>query len=396
MALTTPTKRSRFARRTKTSPNIDALVALAARLSQSSCRIEDGFWEGRLMELINKLLRSDDEAAITGALDQLFANQNPAYERLIDLVEAVAESSHTETPQPLDCVLIAIPVLAWSRYQIASGRIPAEQLADLRVHVQAHLLAADTRLALADFLFSPDQLPQSYVETLELTNRLVAPALHGKDIKVDADKLPETVNFLSDTRYLLGVAAATRGAPLFRWQENDSTREEALRHWREQGGEVLRRLLPACAIEFVPAGAYHAAVRDADRASRPYSVQAGVAFLQTVLNQPANAFRAIIGAYYEQQIEEYRIGFTFADAPDVVHGVVWPLLDSEEESSDVVAQIETVLRECGITNILVIDQRLPLEFCDDCGAPLYPNPEGEAMHAEIPEGTESPGPHNLH
>ena len=87
---------------------------------------------------------------------------------------------------------------------------------------------------------------------------------------------------------------------------------------------------------------------------------------------------------------------TFADAPDVVHGVVWPLLDSEEESSDVVAQIETVLRECGITNILVIDQRLPLEFCDDCGAPLYPNPEGEAMHAEIPEGTESPGPHNLH
>jgi uncharacterized protein YuzB (UPF0349 family) len=28
---------------------------------------------------------------------------------------------------------------------------------------------------------------------------------------------------------------------------------------------------------------------------------------------------------------------------------------------------------------------MPLEYCDDCGAPLFPNPEGENVHAEMPE-----------
>ncbi|MBU1666159.1 MAG: DUF2863 family protein, partial [Gammaproteobacteria bacterium] len=23
--------------------------------------------------------------------------------------------------------------------------------------------------------------------------------------------------------------------------------------------------------------------------------------------------------------------------------------------------------------------------CDDCGAPLFPNPDGESVHAELPE-----------
>jgi hypothetical protein len=31
-------------------------------------------------------------------------------------------------------------------------------------------------------------------------------------------------------------------------------------------------------------------------------------------------------------------------------------------------------------------QRFPLEYCDDCGAPLFPNPAGHAVHAEAPEG----------
>jgi hypothetical protein len=26
-----------------------------------------------------------------------------------------------------------------------------------------------------------------------------------------------------------------------------------------------------------------------------------------------------------------------------------------------------------------------MEFCDDCGAPLFPNPEAELVHAEMPE-----------
>jgi hypothetical protein len=46
--------------------------------------------------------------------------------------------------------------------------------------------------------------------------------------------------------------------------------------------------------------------------------------------------------------------------------------------------------------VLLLDQRFPLEFCDDCGAPLYPNPEGEPVHAEMPEEQTEATPRHLH
>jgi hypothetical protein len=34
-----------------------------------------------------------------------------------------------------------------------------------------------------------------------------------------------------------------------------------------------------------------------------------------------------------------------------------------------------------------------MEFCDDCGAPLFPDREGELVHAEMPEDTPPPVEH---
>jgi hypothetical protein len=204
------------------------------------------------------------------------------------------------------------------------------------------------------------------------------------------------MNFLSDTRYLLGAVAAPRGTALFRWQEDDGDPAESFRQWAQQGGDALRPLLPACAIEFLPVLAYHAAVRDADRASRPWSLRSAVAFLQTVLNQPAAELRAVVAPFHDRQLEEYRIGFTQRGSSDVVHGVVWPLLENEDENNDAPTQIEAALREAGVSSVLMLDQRFPLEFCDDCGAPLYPNPEGEPVHAELPEAQAEAAPRHLH
>jgi len=68
----------------------------------------------------------------------------------------------------------------------------------------------------------------------------------------------------------------------------------------------------------------------------------------------------------------------------VIHGVVWPLLGAEDEMSEVAEEIESTLKEAGVQNIQMLRQRLPLEYCEECGAPLYPNPEGEMVHAELP------------
>ncbi|MFA7270507.1 MAG: DUF2863 family protein [Sterolibacterium sp.] len=399
-------KRSRIARRVKQTPDTEQLIRLAAGLGLSGSRIEDAFWEVRLGTLIDRLLEDGDEAALNTALDQLYEDKDRAYDALSYLIEARCESrnyptkpgegSENNANKEIDLLLFVAPILAWSRFSIPAGTIPEPQLANARVQLQAHVFAEDVRIGLADFLFSPDQLPQSYCDTAALTERLTKSALHSRDAHLDPGQMPETISFLSDTRYLLGVAAVPRGAALFRWQKEDSGRSEVLKQWRSQGGEALRPLLPGCASELLLPQAYHAGCRDADRLSRPYSLRASVAYLSTTLNLTAAGLRAVIAPFYDQRMEEYRIGFTLRNANEVIHGVVWPLLDAEDDVADMAAQIESVLRDIDVGEVAVLDHRLTMEYCDDCGAPLYPNPEGEPVHAELPEEQADAVPRHLH
>lgn len=397
-------KRPRPPRRTKQTPDTEQLIRLASGLGQSGSRVEDAFWETRLNILIDKLLEDSDEAALTAALDHLYGVQERAYDALADLIEARCESriplsgggATGKTSKPLDLLLFVVPILAWSRFSIPAGTIASPPLANARVQLLAHVFANEVRIGMTDFLFSPDQLPQSYCDTATLANRLGSAALHSRDLHLDPTQMPETAAFLSDTRYLLGVAAVPHGAALFRWQEDDGNRTEALKQWRSQGGEALRPLLPGCAAELLLPQPYHAGCRDADRLSRPYSIKASVAYLSTVLNLTPAGLRAVIAPFYDQRLEEYRIGFTLKGSNDVIHGVVWPLLDAEDDLTEMAAQIETVLREIDVSEITILEHRLPLEYCDDCGAPLYPNPEGEPVHAELPEEQSEAATRHLH
>lgn len=370
-------------------------MQLARALAQSSSRIEDGFWETRLAARIDKLIKSSDDDSLSAALDTLNKTDQRGCDALADMIEFRCESRGEGIQGERDVLLFAAPVLVWSRYAIPSGPIAAEALANLRVQLAAHIFAADVRLGLADILFSPDQLPPSYSETARLTGKLVKAAVHSRDLHLDPGQLGETMSFLSDTRYLVGVVIADKGAPLFRWQEADGNRETALSRWRTQGGEALRPLLPACASELLLPLAFHAACREAERQSRPYSIRASVAFLNTGVNIAADRLTAVIAPFKENRIEEYRVGFVHKDSNNVVHGVVWPLLDVED-GNDTPAQIEAVLRECGVDDIRVIEHTFPLEYCDDCGAPLYPDSEDEAVHAELPEDDGARAPQHLH
>ena len=278
---------------------------------------------------------------------------------------------------------------------IPAAGIPKSALETLRVQLGAHVFAADAKLALSDYFYSPDQLPRTFVDTWQLMRDLGAAALEGRDLPIDTADMPETNRFLSDTRYLVGAIAVPRGTALFRWNEPDGSRETALKEWVRQGGPGLEPLLTGCAYQPLLADAYHAACREADRASRPYSLRASVAFLQTSLGVPADQLRAVVGGFHDRRLEEYRIGFGPRDRDAIHHGVVWPLLGAEDEATDVVGEIETVLRECGLKEVLFLDQQFPFEFCDDCGAPLYANPEGEVVHAEMPEQS-TPASPTLH
>ncbi len=385
-------KRNRLSSRKRISTDATELGRLAIGLAESGGKLEDAFWEKQLSELVDKLLQDGAEDDLNASLDRLFDSHATAHDCLADIIESRAEScvlSHQG--QDFDILLFNVPILAWSRFSIPGGTIPKSTLQTLKVHLGAHVFSAGAQLALADYLYSPDQLPRSFVDTWQLLHNLGGAALCSNALKLDVSTLPETNQFLSDTRYLIGAIAVPCGMPLFRWNESTTlTRESAHKEWVKQGGPCLEPLLTGCAFQTLLADAYHAACRTADMASRPYSVRASVAFLQTTLGKTAEDLRAVIGGFYDKRLEEYRIGFGPRDDDSIFHGVVWPLLGAEDETTEVANEIETILRESGIKEVLIHNQQFPFEFCDDCGAPLYPNVEGDAVHAELPEQINAP------
>jgi len=391
-----PMKRTRFSRRGGLTRDAEKLIVAARGLGNSGSRLEDSFWETQLFGLADRMLAAGNEDGLNAALDALYRDDGRGYEALADMVEASAESLQVdEDGKQWDVLMFAAPARAWSRFSIPAGTISGSALAALRVHLGAHVLASGSRFALANVLWSPDQLPNGFVETRELVQRLAASALKEHDLVVDPRELPETSPFLSDMRYVIGAVAVPRGEALFRWQEADGSRDSATTAWTSQGHAAMQALFSGCALEVLLPDAFHSACRQADRRARPYSIVSSVAFLESALEAKPSTLRAAIGGFWDKRLEEFRIGFSLAGETAVAHGVVWPLLDAEDENSDIPQQIEALLRECGVTDITVHDQRFPLEYCDDCGAPLYPDPDGMPAHAEMPE-EEQPQPRHLH
>lgn len=379
-------KRTRFGARDRLSRDAAELQRLAAGLSESGGKLEDAYWETQLAEAVDSLLKNGAEDDINTALDRLFEANPRAHDELADMVESRAEANRLEVQgQLFDIQLFAAPVLAWSRFSIPASPLPKSTLQALAVQLGAHVFGGDAKLALADFLFSPDQLPRSFCDTWQLTRELGEAALAGGHLAIDTKGMPETNRFLSDVRYLVGAIAVPRGKPLFRWNEADGSKEGALKEWLKQGSPNLEPLLTGCAWQPLLADAYHAACRNADRLSRPYSLKASVAFLQTTLGLMPADIRAVVGPCYDRRMEEYRVGLGPTTGDEIYHGIVWPLLGAEDEATDAAGEIEAVLREAGVKDVLFLDHHFPMEFCDDCGAPLFPNREAELVHAEMPE-----------
>lgn len=386
-------KRRRLYGRHRLSRDAERLAWLAQGLADSGSRLEDVWLENEMGALIEKLLKAGDEDALNQALDRLRETNPRAYDELADLIEAACEVSHAGDQSRL---LIAVPVMAWSRYAIPTRTLSKSLLDTLRVQLSAHILSADARVFFADYLFSPDQLPQGYGDTWAFAGALWTAAAASHDLKVEASTLPESQMFVSDVRYLIGVVQVPSGRPVFRWNEIDGGRAAALVNWREQGGPSFQALFTGCNYEVLTPDAYFAAWRHADMETRPFALKAAVSYLQSLFNLPANRIRAVAAPYYEHGLEEWRISFLRAGSDEVVHGVTWPLLGNDDESADLGAEIEALLKSTGIGDVRILNTRMPMEYCDDCGAPLFPSLDAENVHAELPEEMQDAPPAQLH
>ena len=89
-------KRTRLPRRARQTPDSELLTRLATRLSQSSNRIEDAWWESRLAAHIDRLLADNAEETLIAVLDQLYSGGSRDYDELADMVESCAVTRRSD------------------------------------------------------------------------------------------------------------------------------------------------------------------------------------------------------------------------------------------------------------------------------------------------------------
>ncbi len=387
-------RRNRLISRARSSASADTLAKLARRLSESGSRIEDRLWERRLVEAINDRLARGFADDIETALEELSRTQARAYDDLADLAESCAESATVNVDgKPHDALLLNIPLLAWSRYRLPATTLAPALVDTIGAQIAGHLAARSTRIAVADYLYSIDQLPESFGEVYDMAQRLIGTAAAGKRMKIDGKALREPVMMLADTRYVLAAIIAPQGAPLYHWQEtgvDPDAKIAAMTAFREQVGGALAPLMTGCRYRVLAANAFHAALRQADRELREFSLEAAVSYLKLAYEMGPTSLQATIAPFEDKAVDEIRVGIgTVGNDDGVIEGIVWPLLGDEEERAQ--EEIDAALRRLGVSKITAHAHRFPLEYCDDCGAPMFPNPAGHSVHAEPPEdATEQP------
>jgi len=389
--------------RAKSPPRLtrdaERLIALALGLNASGSLTEDRYWEEQMSALAARLLENGNDAPIDGALDHLYQTNLGAYDTLIELVENESEALVAmQGDRAWQALLVAAPIVAWSKYAIPSGGIPKEAAETLLVQLRAHVLAKDARATLVPYLYSIDQLPRHFSELRRLAAKLADAAIAGEAPKLELARLPETAHLLADTRFLVACAAVPRGQALFRWQEDASGhagRTGSLEQWIAQARPTIAKLLPGCVFECLLPDAYYVNCRESDRRVRPFGIRAAVSFLENALKVKPAELQAVVAGFGEERVDEYRVAFSLAGDSEVAHGVVWPLYGREDETArpGPIDEVVEQLTESGITDVKRLPGTFTPEYCEDCGAPLFANGEAEVVHAELPEEADTQAAH---
>lgn len=385
-------KRSRKPTKPRLTRESEKLIALALGLAGSHSFGEDRFWEDSLVAALTQLADAKRDSVIENALDQLDQTHEGGYEELIEMVEAIAERvTMVHQNETWDVTLIVVPLIASSKYTIPFGAITPIQLAPVAAMVREQILASSAHLSLSPYLFSIEQLPQKFSALREMVRKLGVAAIDGAQPDWIPKITAEPPQLPADARFIVGAIAARAGQTSFCWQEWDGHRGRAYcqERWEALAPATLAGIMPGCQFESLLPDSYFANARETDRRIRPISMHAAISFLSSTLKIPSSELRAVISAFGESQIDEFRIGFTPKNSNDVVHGVVWPLFDQEDETLAML-EIEACLRANDVTQIVKLNERFEPEYCSDCGAPLFADDTGDVVHPELPEQVEPP------
>ncbi len=383
-------KRSRKPTKPRLTQDGEKLITLALGLAGSGGRAEDRYWEQALSSTLIALADGKRDNVIDNVLDQLYQTHDAGYESLIEIAEGVAETVLLENDGVTwEVVLVSIPLMAVSKYGIPFGPIAQDQLPALKEFVGGQVLAINARLAIAPYLFSIEHLPQKFSALRDMARRLGLAAVGGEAPNWTPKAPTEPPQLPADARFVMAAIAAPVGDAHFCWQEWEGRRGRAhcVERWIASVPLAFAQLMQGCQFEALLPDAYFTNAREADRRIRPITIHAAVAFLVGALKITASELRAVVAGFGDSQVDEYRIAFTEKNSNEVVHGVVWPLYEQEEDHL-VVEEIDACLRVSDISQIDRLAERFAPEFCSDCGAPLFADSTGDVVHPELPEQAE--------
>ena len=385
-------KRSRKPSKPRLTRDSEKLIGLALGLAGSRSFGEDRFWQDSLIEILTQLADAKRDSVIDNALDHLDQTHDGGYEELIEMVEAIAEQVDIEHQgEKWRVTLIVLPLIATSKYSIPFGAIASSQLTPVAAIAREQIVAPSAHLSLFPYLFSIEQLPQKFSALRDMLRKLGVSAIDNLPAEWTQKITAEPPQLPADARFLVGAIAAKAGQPSFCWQAWDGHRGRAYsqEHWEVLAPAALAGLMPGCQFESLLPDSYFANARETDRRIRPITLHAAVTFLSSTLKVPSSELRAIVSVFGDTHIDEIRIGFTQKNSNDILHGVVWPLFDQEDETLAIL-EIEACLRANDVTQIDKLGERFEPEYCNDCGAPLFADGTGDVVHPELPEQAEPP------
>lgn len=392
---------SRISTKVRNTPEVEKLVADVLALAASGSKVEDNFWETKLFERLNRLLSNQNQAVLDAGLDQTFKSQTAAFEILADAIETSAESMLYEFDGKIyDVLLLAIPIIAQTRYAIPSGPMRTSLIAETVEYLKDLVLAKQIHLSIVPWLYSIDQIPQSHSQTRVLLEKMAKSAVEQSDVVYQLKEMPETIPVLADPRFILCAVGVEKGDPMFIWQAEEQVRVErslALKRWQVAMHSVLTEVLPGCEFEVLLPDAFFTNCREADKRVRPLSLTAAVNYLESTLGVTPVELSCVVAAFGSEITDEFRISFSIKGHPEVIYGVVWPLYDRETVSIDdiesggsgntTIELISDTLHEAGVGDVFKHAMLFTPEMCEDCGVPLFPNRSAEVVHAEMPEDT---------
>lgn len=387
-----------FAKLSKASQD---LVDTCKALKQSGCIIEDRYWENLIDQKVAEIFRSNKKNQIDRALDFLASTDNETHDILLEHAETMSESCVLEKDGTLyDCLFVVVPVVAWTRFQIPSPTLNQKTQTALIKLLKKHISAASVEIAIHPRLCSVEQMPKSFDQTYLWCDALARQALNLPVTPLSSPNPPaEDPPMLADTRYIMASFCVTQNRPVFKWQEASGhfseQRQRCLAPWQQEALPLFRELLPACGLELTLPDAFYICNREADKRIRYAALSASVQWLQNTLDIPAESFRATIAGIGQNEVKEYRIGFTFLDSNQVIYGCMWPLFSEEQEdipesiteSEQVLHMIEQ-LQANGIKHVICINEILNPGKHEEAEEPLFPNPAGELTYISAPDDFE--------